>query len=343
MRIGILTGGGDCPGLNAVIRAVVRTCDVRYRSSVVGFLDGWRGLLEDRRVQLKNDDRNDRLLAKGGTMLGTARVNPDKLRAGLPQIKQTLEDNGIDVLIPIGGEGTLTAAHWLSEENVPVVGVPKTIDNDIDCTDVTFGHDTALQVATEAIDRLHSTAESHQRVMLVEVMGRHAGWIALNAGLASGAHMTLIPEQPFDVEEVCRLVKQRFVRGDSHFICVVAEGAKPAEGSMSLRQGGMDEFGHEKFTGVAAQLAVEVEKRIKKDVRVTVLGHVQRGGTPTAYDRVLATRFGVNAADAAHAGEYGMMVSLRGQDIGRVALADAVRQLKLVPQSRYDDAAEFFG
>jgi 6-phosphofructokinase 1 len=247
------------------------------------------------------------------------------------------------VLIPIGGEGTLTAAHWLSEENVPVVGVPKTIDNDIDCTDVTFGHDTALGVASEAIDRLHSTAESHQRVMLVEVMGRHAGWIALNAGLASGAHMTLIPEQPFDVEEVCRLIKQRFVRGDAHFICVVAEGAKPAEGSMKLREGGIDEFGHEKFTGVAQQLAYEVEKRINKEVRVTVLGHVQRGGTPTPYDRVLATRFGVNAADAAHAGEYGTMVSLRGQEIGRVPLADAVRQLKLVPQSRYDDAAEFFG
>ena len=186
MRIGVLTGGGDCPGLNAVIRAVVRTCDARYGSSVVGFQDGWRGLLENRRIQLHNDDRNDRLLAKGGTMLGTARVHPDKLRAGLDQIKQTLDDNGIDVLIPIGGEGTLTAAHWLSEENVPVVGVPKTIDNDIDCTDVTFGHDTALTVATDAIDRLHSTAESHQRVMLVEVMGRHAGWIALNAGLASG-------------------------------------------------------------------------------------------------------------------------------------------------------------
>jgi 6-phosphofructokinase len=208
---------------------------------------------------------------------------------------------------------------------------------------VTFGHDTALTVATEAIDRLHSTAESHQRVMLVEVMGRHAGWIALNAGMASGAHMTLIPEQPFDVEEVCRLVKARFQRGDSHFICVVAEGAKPAEGSMQLRDGGIDEFGHQRFTGVAQQLAVEIEKRMKKEVRTTVLGHVQRGGTPTAYDRVLATRFGVNAADAAHAGEYGMMVSLRGQEIGRVPLAEAVRQLKLVPQSRYVDAAEFFG
>jgi 6-phosphofructokinase 1 len=343
MRIGVLTGGGDCPGLNAVIRAVVRTCDARYGSTVVGFRDGWRGLLENRREQLKNDDRNDRLLPKGGTMLGTARVNPDKLRAGLDQIKQTLEDNGIDVLIPIGGEGTLTAAHWLAEENVPVVGVPKTIDNDIDCTDVTFGHDTALMIATEAIDRLHSTAESHQRVMLVEVMGRHAGWIALGAGMAAGAHMTLIPEQPFDVEEVCRLVKQRFVRGDSHFICVVAEGARPAEGSMQLRDGGIDEFGHVRFTGVAQQLAIEIEKRIRKEVRTTVLGHVQRGGTPTPHDRVLATRFGINAADAAHAGEYGMMVSLQGQEIGRVPLADAVRQLKLVPQSRYDDAAEFFG
>ena len=343
MRIGVLTGGGDCPGLNAVIRAVVRTCDARYDSTVVGFQDGWRGLLENRRVQLYNDDRNERLLAKGGTMLGTARTNPEKLRAGLADIKQTLEDNGIDVLIPIGGEGTLTAAHWLNEEGVPVVGVPKTIDNDIDCTDVTFGHDTALQIATEAIDRLHSTAESHQRVMLVEVMGRHAGWIALNSGLASGAHMTLIPEQPYDVEEVCRMVKKRFQKGQSHFICVVAEDAKPVEGSMELRSGGMDEFGHERFTGVAQQLAMEVEKRIRKEVRVTVLGHVQRGGTPTAYDRVLATRFGVNAADAAHSGEYGMMVSLRGEDIGRVPLADAVRQLKLVPETRYDDAAAFFG
>lgn len=343
MRIGLLTGGGDCPGLNAVIRAVVRTCDARYGSSVVGFLDGWRGLLENRRIQLSNDDRNDRLLAKGGTVLGTARVHPDRLRDGLDQIKQTMDDNGIDVLIPIGGEGTLTAAHWLSEENVPVVGVPKTIDNDIDCTDVTFGHDTALTVATEAIDRLHSTAESHQRVMLVEVMGRHAGWIALNAGMASGAHMTLIPEQPFDVEEVCRLVKTRFQHGSSHFICVVAEGAKPAEGTMSLTQGGLDEFGHERFTGVATQLAVELEQRVTKDVRTTVLGHVQRGGMPTAYDRVLATRFGVNAADAAHAGEYGMMVSLRGPEIERVPLAEAVRELKVVPQSRYDDAAAFFG
>ena len=343
MRIGILTGGGDCPGLNAVIRAVVRTCDSRYGSSVVGFQDGWRGLLENRRMQLANDDRNDRLLVKGGTILGTARVHPDKLKAGLDQIKETLDENGIDVLIPIGGEGTLTAAHWLSEENVPVVGVPKTIDNDIDCTDVTFGHDTALMVATDAIDRLHSTAESHQRVMLVEVMGRHAGWIALNAGLASGAHMTLIPEQPFDIDEVCRLVKRRFQRGDAHFICVVAEGAKPAEGSMELMQGRYRRVRSRAVHRRGRPAGVRGGEAHQKEVRVTVLGHVQRGGTPTAYDRVLATRFGVNAADAAHAGEYGQMVSLRGQDIGRVPLADAVRQLKLVPQSRYDDAAAFFG
>ncbi len=234
-------------------------------------------------------------------MLGTARVNPDKLRAGLDQIKQTLEDNGIDVLIPIGGEGTLTAAHWLSEENVPVVGVPKTIDNDIDCTDVTFGHDTALQVATDAIDRLHSTAESHQRVMLVEVMGRHAGWIALNAGLASGAHMTLIPEQPFDVEEVCRLVKQRFLRGDSHFICVVAEGAKPAEGSMQLREGGIDEFGHERFTGRrAAARPSRSRSGSRRKCAPPCSATCSAAARRRPYDRVLATRFGVNAADAAH-------------------------------------------
>ncbi len=254
MRIGMLTGGGDCPGLNAVIRAVVRTAAGRYGSSVVGFRDGWRGLLEDRKVVLSNDDRIDRILTRGGTILGTARVNPDKLKAGLDQIRQTLDDNGIDALIPIGGEGTLTAASWLAESGVPVIGVPKTIDNDIDCTDVTFGFDTALSIATDAIDRLHTTAESHQRVMLVEVMGRHAGWIALHSGLATGAHLTLVPEVPFDVGEVCSLVKKRFQRGDSHFICVVAEGATPTPESMSLREGGIDEFGHKRFTGVAQQL-----------------------------------------------------------------------------------------
>lgn len=343
MRIGILTGGGDCPGLNAVIRAVVRTADSRYGSAVVGFRDGWRGLLEDRKVTLENDHRIDSILTRGGTILGTARVNPDKLRAGLDQIKQTLDDNGIDVLIPIGGEGTLTAASWLAASGVPVVGVPKTIDNDIDCTDVTFGFDTALTVASDAIDRLHTTAESHQRVMLVEVMGRHAGWIALHAGVAAGAHLTLVPEEPFDVEDVCDLIEKRFQRGDSHFICVVAEGAAPDPASMTLREGGIDEYGHKVFTGVAQQLGAEIERRIKKEVRTTVLGHVQRGGTPTPYDRVLATRFGVHATDAAHNGDFGQMVALHGTSIDLVPLAEATRQLKTVPADRYREAAAFFG
>jgi 6-phosphofructokinase 1 len=224
-----------------------------------------------------------------------------------------------------------------------VVGVPKTIDNDIDCTDTTFGHDTAVTIATDAIDRLHTTAESHQRVMLVEVMGRHAGWIAMNAGIAAGAHLTLVPEVPFDVDDVCTLIKRRFQRGDSHFICVVAEGAKPEEGSFALRQGGIDEYGHERFTGVAHQLGVEIERRIGKEVRTTVLGHVQRGGTPTAYDRVLATRFGVHAAEAVHDGHFGQMVALHGNDIDLVPLSEATKQLKLVPADRHQEAAAFFG
>lgn len=329
--------------MNAVIRAVVRTANGRYGDAIVGFQDGWRGLLEDRKIHIHNDGRTDRLLTKGGTMLGTARTNPDVLLEGLGRIKRTLDDNGIDALIPIGGEGTLTAAHWLSDEGVPVVGVPKTIDNDIDCTDTTFGHDTAVAIATDAIDRLHTTAESHQRVMLVEVMGRHAGWIAMNSGIASGAHLTLVPEVPFDVDEVCTMIKRRFQRGDSHFICVVAEGAKPAEGSFHLREGGVDEYGHERFTGVAHQLGVEIERRIGKEVRTTVLGHVQRGGTPTAYDRVLATRFGLHAAEAVHDGKFGQMVALHGTEIALVSLAEATKQLKLVPSDRHGEAAAFFG
>ncbi|GGK43716.1 ATP-dependent 6-phosphofructokinase [Nocardia camponoti] len=344
MRIGVLTGGGDCPGLNAVIRAVVRTANGRYGDAIIGFEDGWRGLLEDRKIRINNDDRTDRLLAKGGTMLGTARTNPDVLRAGLDRIKQTLDDNGIDALIPIGGEGTLTAASWLADEDVPVVGVPKTIDNDIDCTDVTFGHDTALSIATEAIDRLHTTAESHQRVMLIEVMGRHAGWIALNAGIAAGAHLILVPEVPFEIDEICALIKKRFQRGDKHCIVVVAEGSHPAADSgFTLREGGIDEFGHERFTGVAQQLGAEIERRIGKEVRTTVLGHVQRGGSPTPYDRILATRFGVHAAEAVHAGKFGMMVALHGTEITLVPLAEATRQLKTVPLERLREAEAFFG
>src|SRR5687768_12138357 len=256
VRIGVLTGGGDCPGLNAVIRSVVRTATNHYGSEVVGFRDGWRGLLEDR-TTLLDIAAVDGLLTRGGTTLGSARVAPDRIDAGIAEMKAVLATHEVDVLIPIGGEGTLTAAHLLSQAGVPVVGIPKTIDNDIDETDLTFGFDTAVSIATELIDRLHTTAESHQRVLLVEVMGRHAGWIALHAGLAAGAHLTLVPEQPFDVDEVERLVTERFARGDSHVIGVVAEGAQPLPGQMAFRMGGVDEFGHRRFTGVAQQLGEE--------------------------------------------------------------------------------------
>jgi ATP-dependent phosphofructokinase / diphosphate-dependent phosphofructokinase len=342
LRIGVLTGGGDCPGLNAVIRSVVRTASTRYGSEVVGFRDGWRGLLEDRTTPL-DIAAVDGLLTRGGTTLGSARVAPERLNAELPQMKDVLATHGIDVLIPIGGEGTLTAAHLLSEAGVPVVGIPKTIDNDIDETDLTFGFDTAVSIATEMIDRLHTTAESHQRVLLVEVMGRHAGWIALHAGLASGAHVTLVPEEPFDVEQVCRLVTERFDRGDSHVIGVVAEGATPLPGTMELRDGGVDEFGHRRFTGVAQQLGDELERRTGKEVRTTVLGHVQRGGTPTSFDRVLATRFGLHATIAAHEGNHGQMVALRGTEIELVPLEKAVSRLKTVTRSRLAETAAFTG
>jgi 6-phosphofructokinase 1 len=258
-------------------------------------------------------------------------------------MKGVLAAHGIDVLIPIGGEGTLTAAHLLSQAGVPVVGIPKTIDNDIDGTDLTFGFDTAVSIATEMIDRLHTTAESHQRVLLVEVMGRHAGWIALHAGLASGAHVTLVPEEPFDIDEVCRLVSARFERGDSHVIGVVAEGATPLPGTMGLRDGGVDEYGHRRFTGVAQQLGEELERRTGKEVRTTVLGHVQRGGTPTSFDRVLATRFGLHATIAAHEGAHGQMVALRGTEIELVPLARAVAKLKTVSPSRLAETGAFTG
>jgi 6-phosphofructokinase 1 len=342
VRIGILTGGGDCPGLNAVIRSVVRTATTHYGSEVVGFRDGWRGLLENRTTPL-DVPAVDGLLTRGGTTLGSARVAQEKLRAGLPEMKAVLAEHGIDVLIPIGGEGTLTAAHLLSQAGVPVVGIPKTIDNDIDGTDLTFGFDTAVSIATDAIDRLHTTAESHQRVLLVEVMGRHAGWIALHAGLASGAHLTLVPEEPFDVDEVVRLVCERFDRGDTHVIGVVAEGAAPRPGQMALRDGGVDEFGHRRFTGVAQQLGEELERRTGKEVRATVLGHVQRGGTPTSFDRVLATRFGLHATTAAHEGRHGSMVALRGTEIELVPLALAVARLKTVSSSRLAETAAFTG
>jgi phosphofructokinase-like protein len=342
VHIGVLTGGGDCPGLNAVLRSVVRTAELQYGSQVVGFRNGWRGLLEDDSVRL-DIPRVDGLLTRGGTLLGSARVAKHLLHEGLDQMRKVLDAHGVDVLLPIGGEGTLTAAAMLSREGVPVIGIPKTIDNDISGTDLTFGFDTAVSIATEMIDRLHTTAESHQRVLLVEVMGRHAGWIALNAGLASGAHLILVPEEPFDIEEVCRIVTERFDRGDTHVIGVVSEGATPRPGTMPLRDGGLDEYGHRRFTGVAQQLGEELERRTGKEVRTTVLGHVQRGGTPTSFDRVLATRFGLHATIAAHEGHTGQMVALQGTDIRLVPLADAVSELKTVPAGRIAETAAFTG
>jgi ATP-dependent phosphofructokinase / diphosphate-dependent phosphofructokinase len=303
---------------------------------VIGFRDGWRGLLEDRTTPL-DVAAVDGLLTRGGTTLGSARVAPEKLHAGLDDMRSVLATHGVDVLIPIGGEGTLTAAHLLSEAGVPVVGIPKTIDNDIDCTDLTFGFDTAVSIATEMIDRLHTTAESHQRVLLVEVMGRHAGWIALHAGLAAGAHLTLVPEEPFDVAEVAKIVEDRFARGDTHVIGVVAEGASPLPGTMLVRDGGVDEYGHKRFTGIAQQLGQELE------ARTTVLGHVQRGGTPTSFDRVLATRFGLHATVAAHERRVGQMVALRGTEIELVPLRDAVARLKTVTPARLAETLAFTG
>src|SRR4051812_1080952 len=342
VHIGVLTGGGDCPGLNAVLRSVVRTAEKEYGSTVVGFRNGWRGLLEDDAMVLDRPVVNP-LLTRGGTVLGSARVAPQKLRDGLGRMREVLDAHGVDALLPIGGEGTLTAAAWLASEGVPVIGIPKTIDNDIHRTALPFGFDTAVSIATDLIDRLHTTAESHQRVLLVEVMGRHAGWIALNAGLAAGAHLTITPEEPFDIEEVCRLVTARFDRGHRHVIGVVSEGATPLPGTMPLRDGGLDEFGHRRFTGVAQQLGEELERRTGKEVRTTVLGHVQRGGTPASFARVLAPRFGLHAAIAAHEGRFGQMVALHGTEIELVPLADAVAELKTVPKTRLAETTSFRG
>ncbi|MBI8988286.1 6-phosphofructokinase [Corynebacterium meridianum] len=343
MRIATLTSGGDCPGLNAVIRGIVRTASSDYGSTVVGYQDGWVGLMEDRRVQLYDDESIDRILLRGGTILGTGRLHPDRFKNGLDQIKANLADAGIDALIPIGGEGTLKGAKWLSDNGIPVVGVPKTIDNDVNGTDYTFGFDTAVSVATDAIDRLHTTAESHNRVMIVEVMGRHVGWIALHAGMAGGAHYIVIPEQPFDIAEICKAMERRFQMGEKYGIVVVAEGAMPKEGTMELKSGGVDQFGHEIFTGMGQQIADEIQARAGHDVRTTVLGHIQRGGTPTAYDRVLATRYGVHAARACHTGDFGKVVALKGEHINLIDLEEAVGTLKRVPEGRYRTAQALFG
>src|ERR1035438_2036289 len=299
-RVGLLTGGGDCPGLNAVIRAVVRRGLAYGDHSFVGFRYGWAGVLEDDAFELTRE-RTAGILPRGGTILGTSRTNPfADGRDGTAEIRRTLEARGVDALIAIGGDDTLGAAQRLHGDGVPVVGVPKTIDNDLAGTDVTFGFQTAVQIVTDAIDRLHTTAESHNRVMVVEVMGRHAGWIATHAGIAGGADAILVPERPFDIEEVCAHLRRRHERGRSFSIVVVAEGAIPSEGTLQTRQAGApDAFGHARLGGIGVTLEGEIERRTGYESRVTILGHVQRGGTPVAFDRVLATRFGVAALYAA--------------------------------------------
>jgi phosphofructokinase-like protein len=342
MRIGILTGGGDCPGLNAVIRAIVRKGIDRYGHAIVGFRDGWRGPLENAYTELTIESTRG-ILPRGGTILGSSRTNPFKRPDGAERIRDNLRGLHLDGLIAIGGEDTLGAAQKLNELGVNVIGVPKTIDNDLSATDVTFGFDTAVQVATDAIDRLHTTAESHHRIMIVEVMGRHAGWIALHSGLAGGADVILIPERPFDIEEVCRLIMRRHARGRYFSIVVAAEGATPAEGTLEVMSQGTDEFGHERLGGIGYLLEREIGDRTGFDARATVLGHIQRGGTATAFDRVLATRLGVAAIDAASEGRWGMMPALRSMKIELVPIADAVAELHTVPAEEYEAAEAFFG
>jgi ATP-dependent phosphofructokinase / diphosphate-dependent phosphofructokinase len=340
MRIGILTGGGDCPGLNAVIRAIVRK-SVQCGDEVIGFRDGWRGVLEADTVPMDLAAVRG-ILPRGGTVLGTSRTNPYALQGGGDRVLATLERLGIDALIPIGGEDTLGVARKLAEAGVRVVGVPKTIDNDLDATDYTFGFDTALGVATEAIDRLHTTGDSHHRTLVVEVMGRHAGWIALHAGMAGGATVVLIPEQPFDVDAVVEHCQHRFDSGYSPIV-VVSEGASSKDGDLVLATGERDAFGHVRLGGIGTALASLIEQRTGREARAVVLGHIQRGGTPSPFDRVLATRFGLAALDAVHDGASGVMVALRGTDIVRVPLAEATAQLKLVPVDRYAEVEVFFG
>ncbi|WP_433208993.1 6-phosphofructokinase [Dactylosporangium sp. CS-047395] len=341
MRIGVLTGGGDCPGLNAVIRAVVRKGISTYGHEFVGFRDGWRGPLEGITRELGIAQVRG-ILPRGGTILGSSRTNPFKIDGGVEKIKSNLADLGVDALVAIGGEDTLGVASKLTDLGVNVVGVPKTIDNDLGATDYTFGFDTAVNIAMEAIDRLHTTAESHHRTLVVEVMGRHAGWIALHAGLAGGANVILLPERNFDVDQVATYVEKRFQTQYSPIV-VVAEGAQPLDGQMVLHNQELDSFGHVRLGGIGQWLAEQLEAKTGKEARTVVLGHIQRGGTPTAFDRVLATRFGLQAIDAVHEGDFGKMVALQGTDIVRVPLQEATKELKTVPVERYTEAEVFFG
>jgi phosphofructokinase-like protein len=343
MRIGILTGGGDCPGLNAVIRGIVRKGANQHGHEFAGFRYGWAGVLEDEAVDLTNETTRG-ILHLGGTILGSSRTNPFSVDDGVDQVRDALARRQLDALIPIGGEDTLGVARRLMQEGIPVVGVPKTIDNDLAGTDFTFGFQTAVQIATDAIDRLHTTAESHNRVIVVEVMGRHAGWIATYSGIAGGADVILVPERPFDIDEVCARIQRRHTHGSTFSIVVVAEGATPADGNVvSEFAGTTDAFGHVRLGGIAVELEKAIEERTGYESRMTILGHVQRGGTPVAYDRVLGTRFGVAAIDAATDGDFGRMVALRGTEIVRVPLEDALAAPKLLDPALYETAEVFFG
>ncbi|MDD1724844.1 MAG: 6-phosphofructokinase [Methanospirillum sp.] len=339
-NLGILTGGGDCPGLNAVIRAVVKTAGI-YGYSVIGIRNGWKGIIEGD-VEPLTEFSVTGILPKGGTILGTSRTNPFKTEEQTQQMLLNIRKYGIDAIVAIGGDDTLSVASRLNELHVPVVGIPKTIDNDLSGTDYTFGFDTAVTIVTDAIDRLHTTAESHHRIMILEVMGRHTGWIATMAGIAGGADQILIPEVPFDIDDVCDGLKKRRYRGKKFSIVVVAEGAKPTDMKGFVTSSTkVDEFGHEQLGGIGHLLGKAIEERIDVETRVTVLGHVQRGGSPTAHDRVLATRYGVNAVKQIHEGNYGMMVALQGNKIVAVPLCEALTQ-KNVDTDLYEMARIFY-
>jgi ATP-dependent phosphofructokinase / diphosphate-dependent phosphofructokinase len=340
-KVGVLTGGGDCPGLNPVIRAVVRYA-IQEGYEVVGIKNGWKGLVEKDTVALDMAAVSG-ILPKGGTILGTSRTNPYKKEEDLAKVKENFKKLGLDALIAVGGEDTLGVASKLYKEGLNVVGAPKTIDNDLSCTDYTFGFDTAVNIATEAIDRLHTTAESHHRIMVAEVMGRHAGWIALESGLAGGADVILIPEIPIDIEEVCELIKKRHSRGKSFSIVVVAEGAQFKEGDFVKQEEKLDSFGHVRLGGIGHILGEEIEKRTGFETRVTVLGHIQRGGSPTAFDRVLGTKFGIKAMELVLKKDFGKMAALQGNKVVAVSLEAAVSELKTVDMEFYNMAKIFFG
>ncbi|RZU39047.1 6-phosphofructokinase [Edaphobacter modestus] len=329
MRVGMLTGGGDCPGLNAVIRAVVRKGILHHGDEFVGFMEGWRGVLDNVTMPLTLETTSG-ILQKGGTILRSSRTNVKKIPGGFEKCLEVIASNKLDALIALGGDDTQSISLELSERGVKCVGVPKTIDNDLSGTDVCFGFDTAVTIATEAVDRLHSTAEAHNRVLVVEVMGRDAGWIAITAGIAGGADAILVPEVPIDIDEVCRLVTYRREHGKKFSIVVVAEGAQLPEAGQATHGTAVDAFGHARLSGIGQALAEEIEKRTKYETRSVNLGHTQRGGTPTAYDRMLATRYGVAAIDLVHAGKFGRLVVLKGTQISDIPLADAIAKTRTV-------------